>query len=79
LGENWEDILGIVDQYERATAAVLIVLVVPFVAYRLREMRRNRARRAMPGPIFRNGNRHKLLPQSFQPGLPDSHRAFFDA
>lgn len=43
LGENWEDILGIVDQYERATAAVLIVLVVAFVAYRLREMRRNRA------------------------------------
>lgn len=42
LGENWEEILGIVDQYERATAAVLIVLVVAFVVYRLREMRRNR-------------------------------------
>ncbi len=31
------------------------------------------------GADLRNGNRHKLLPQSFQPGLPDSHRAFFDA
>ncbi|NLE51518.1 MAG: DedA family protein [Chloroflexi bacterium] len=42
LGENWEEILEIVDQYERATAAVLIVLVVAFVALRLRQMRRNR-------------------------------------
>jgi membrane protein DedA with SNARE-associated domain len=43
LGENWEEILDIVDRYEKATAAVLIVLVVVFVGYRLRDMRRKRS------------------------------------
>jgi len=43
LGENWEEILGIVDQYERVTAVVLVVLVALFVFYRLREMRRHKA------------------------------------
>jgi membrane protein DedA with SNARE-associated domain len=43
LGENWEEILDIVDRYEKATAVVLIVLVVVFVGYRLRDMRRKRS------------------------------------
>lgn len=43
LGENWEEIMGVVDQYEKATAAVLIVLVVAFVSFRLRDMRRKRS------------------------------------
>lgn len=43
LGENWEEIMGVVDQYEKATAAVLLVLVVAFVSFRLRDMRRKRS------------------------------------
>jgi len=43
LGANWDQILGIVRQYETLTLIVLIVLVVIFVAVRLRERRRKRA------------------------------------
>mgnify|MGYP001362257003 FL=1 len=44
LGENWEEILEIVDQYERITAAVLVILVVAFVLVRVRELRHSRTK-----------------------------------
>jgi membrane protein DedA with SNARE-associated domain len=44
LGENWEEILEIVDQYERITAVVLVILVVAFVFMRVRELRHSRTK-----------------------------------
>lgn len=38
LGENWEDVLGYVDQYQKVTLAVLIVAVLAFVGYKVRDM-----------------------------------------
>lgn len=38
LGQNWEDVLGFVDQYEMLTLVVIIVLVVWFVVKRGRQL-----------------------------------------
>lgn len=39
LGENWEDIMGYVDQYQKVTLVVLILIAAGFIVMRLRERR----------------------------------------
>jgi membrane protein DedA with SNARE-associated domain len=46
LGENWEDVLAIVDQYEKITLAALVLGVAVFIYTKLRDRRRRKA--AMP-------------------------------
>jgi membrane protein DedA with SNARE-associated domain len=43
LGENWQDILGYVRQYEKVTVVVLAVAVLVFVVIRVRAILQNRA------------------------------------
>ncbi len=45
LGENWEEIMGYVDQYQKATLVVLVLIALGFLLMRVREIR---ARRANP-------------------------------
>lgn len=42
LGENWEDIMGYVDQYQKVTLVVLVLIATGFIVMRLRERRINR-------------------------------------
>jgi membrane protein DedA with SNARE-associated domain len=42
LGESWQEILGIVKQYETVTLIVLVALVAIFVVTRVRSMRANK-------------------------------------
>ncbi len=43
LGENWEDIIGYVDQYQKATLVVLVLVAAGFIVMRVREIRSRRA------------------------------------
>ena len=43
LGENWQEILGIMDQYENVTLVVLVVVVLVFVGWKVKGMLDKRA------------------------------------
>ncbi|NDJ76267.1 MAG: DedA family protein [Chloroflexi bacterium] len=49
LGKNWEDVLGIVDQYEHVTLALLALGVVVFFGKRFWDRRRDSRLATVPG------------------------------
>jgi membrane protein DedA with SNARE-associated domain len=43
LGQNWEQVLGIIESYQRVVAVILVIAVLGFVAWKLRQRRAARS------------------------------------